>query len=85
MTSREYSNKISKRRAREELSIIFCESDDNDDKKKVLGMLCYLIIILLNLVITNINKYINITKNNNNIKIKHLYLKKYVNVSIKIK
>lgn len=39
MTSREYSNKISKRRAWEELSVIFCAADDNDDKKKVIGML----------------------------------------------
>lgn len=39
MTSHEYSNLNLKRRAWEELSIIFCEADDNDDKKKVIGML----------------------------------------------
>jgi hypothetical protein len=52
MTSREYSNTISKRRPWEELGITFRKDDDDDDdddndKKKVVGVLFHLSVILL--------------------------------------
>ncbi|KAK5648083.1 hypothetical protein RI129_002975 [Pyrocoelia pectoralis] len=41
MTCSEHGNKILKRRVWEELVIIFCEGDESDDKKKILGNTYY--------------------------------------------
>jgi hypothetical protein len=47
MASTEYSNKVSKRRAWEEIVLIFSDSGDGDDKKKILGTYTLLIYYLL--------------------------------------
>lgn len=42
-TSRDYSNKITKRNAREGIVLIICEQDDTEERKKVLGRYFYLL------------------------------------------
>jgi hypothetical protein len=50
MASTEYSNKVSKRRAWEEIVLIFSDSGDGDDNKKILGTYTstYLLLIISN-------------------------------------
>ena len=44
MTSRDYSNKIIKRNAWEEIVLIFSEEGCTEEKKKVLGMYYFILI-----------------------------------------